>query len=81
MTLSTAALPCRDDPELWFAELPADLERAKALCISCPVRLVCLAVAIHQKEVAGVWGGHIIERGRIVARKRSRGRPRKDEPA
>jgi WhiB family redox-sensing transcriptional regulator len=80
MTLSTDALPCRADPELWFAETPADLERAKALCAQCPARLVCLAVAIDRKEVAGVWGGHIIERGRIVPRKRARGRPRKDAP-
>lgn len=70
-------LPCRHDPALWFAESPADLERAKALCADCPVRLACLAVAIRDREFAGVWGGHIIERGRIVPYKRARGRPRK----
>jgi WhiB family redox-sensing transcriptional regulator len=26
-----------------------------------------------------VWGGEIFERGAIIARKRPRGRPRKDE--
>lgn len=75
-------LPCqRHDPGLWFAEAPADLERAKALCTECPIRLACLAVAIHRGEYAGVWGGHIFERGRIVARKRSRGRPRQRDRA
>jgi hypothetical protein len=32
-------LPClRNDPELFFAETPADVEEAKALCLDCPVR-------------------------------------------
>ncbi len=71
-------LPCRrEDPDLWFAESPADLERAKALCADCPIRLACLAVAVHRAEFAGVWGGHIFDRGRIIPFKRARGRPRK----
>jgi WhiB family redox-sensing transcriptional regulator len=64
---------------LWFAEAPADLERAKELCSECPIRLACLAVAVHHAEYAGVWGGHIFDRGRIVPRKRPRGRPRKHD--
>ena len=73
-------LPCRrHDPELWFAEDPADLELAKALCTGCPIRLACLAVAVQNAEEAGVWGGHIFVRGQIVPRKRRRGRPRKNE--
>ena len=32
-----AAVPV-NDPELWFAESPADVEFAKALCLDCPVR-------------------------------------------
>lgn len=70
-------LPCRHDPELWFAEAPADLERAKTLCAGCTIRLACVAVAVDRAEYAGVWGGHIFERGRIVPYKRPRGRPRK----
>lgn len=71
-------LPCRrNDPSLWFAEQPQDLERAKALCAQCPIRLACLSVAVDRGEFAGVWGGHIFDRGRIVAFKRGRGRPRK----
>jgi WhiB family redox-sensing transcriptional regulator len=71
-------LPCqRHDPEMWFAEAPVDLERAKALCADCPVRLTCLAVAVERGEFAGVWGGQIFTAGRIVPYKRPRGRPHK----
>jgi WhiB family transcriptional regulator, redox-sensing transcriptional regulator len=74
-------LPCRHDPELWFAEAPADLERAKQLCSQCPVRTACLSTALAQREPWGVWGGEIFVNGKVVARKRPRGRPRKNEAA
>ena len=71
-------LPCHgSDPDLWFAESPADLERAKTLCVECPIRRECLTAALERQEPWGVWGGEIFERGTIVARKRPRGRPRK----
>lgn len=73
------AVPChQEDPDLWFAESPLDLERAKALCADCPIRGLCLDEALERQEPWGVWGGEIIERGSVVARKRPRGRPRKD---
>jgi WhiB family redox-sensing transcriptional regulator len=73
-------VPCRvQDPDLWFAEAPADLEQAKALCLDCPARLACLSGAIERREPWGVWGGEIFDRGAIVARKRPRGRPRKND--
>lgn len=75
-------LPCHvEDPDLWFAETPAGLERAKVLCSDCPIRRQCLTAALEREEPWGVWGGEIIERGSIVARKRPRGRPRKDSVA
>lgn len=71
-------LPCRvENPELWFAETPAQLEQAKSFCSTCPARLTCLSGALERREPWGVWGGEIFERGAIVARKRPRGRPRK----
>lgn len=71
-------LPCRvEDPELWFAESPAQLEQAKSYCSGCPVRDACLAGALDRGEPWGVWGGEIFERGVVIARKRPRGRPRK----
>jgi len=75
-------LPCRSgNPDLWFAESPAELERAKQLCGSCPVRAECLAAALARHEPWGVWGGEIFERGTVIARKRPRGRPRKEDKA
>jgi WhiB family redox-sensing transcriptional regulator len=73
-------LPCRvHEADLWFGETPADLERAKAFCQDCPVRAACLFGALERLEPWGVWGGEIIEQGAVVARKRSRGRPRKGD--
>jgi WhiB family redox-sensing transcriptional regulator len=81
-TAARAALPChRVDPDLFFAESPADVERAKALCGDCPVRPACLAGALDRNEPWGVWGGQLVMQGVIVPRKRPRGRPRKNEIA
>jgi WhiB family redox-sensing transcriptional regulator len=76
-------LPCRsgDNPDLWFADTPTDLEQAKRLCVDCPVRAECLASALARQEPWGVWGGEIFERGVVIARKRPRGRPRKEDVA
>ena len=76
-------LPCRssDNPDLWFADSPAELERAKTLCEDCPVRAACLAAAMSRHEPWGVWGGEIFERGVVIPRKRPRGRPRKEDAA
>jgi WhiB family redox-sensing transcriptional regulator len=74
-----ADIPCqRFDAALWFAENPADVDLAKALCAECPVRSQCLAGAVARKEPWGVWGGELFVRGAIAARKRPRGRPRRN---
>ncbi len=74
-------LPCTDDPELFFAEAPADVEAAKALCQGCRIRAACLEGALERREPWGVWGGELLLRGTIVPRKRPRGRPRKEDAA
>lgn len=75
-------LPCRlNDPELFFAESPAEVEFAKSLCRGCPMRAACLAGALERREPWGVWGGELFVAGVVVARKRPRGRPRKDDLA
>ena len=43
---------------------------AKALCADCPIRRECLNAALERQEPWGVWGGEILERGTVIARKR-----------
>jgi len=75
-------LPCRvNNPELWFAESPSDVEFAKAMCQDCPVRALCLDGALERREPWGVWGGQLFLQGAVIPRKRPRGRPRKDQTA
>ena len=75
-------LPCRiNNPELWFAESPTDVEFAKELCLDCPVRSMCLDGALERREPWGVWGGQLFLQGAVIPRKRPRGRPRKNEVA
>lgn len=72
-------VPCRSyDPEVFFAEAPADVEYAKSLCQTCPLREACLAGAKDRREPWGVWGGELFVQGVVVPRKRPRGRPRKN---
>lgn len=73
-------VPCRAaDPDMWFAENPGELERAKELCAECPIRRTCLSAALDRAEPWGVWGGEILDQGVVIARKRPRGRPRKHQ--
>jgi WhiB family redox-sensing transcriptional regulator len=71
-----SVVPCRTlDPDMWFAEHSAVLDRAKAVCRDCPIRLECLTGAQRRQEPWGVWGGEIFIAGAVVAHKRGRGRP------
>jgi WhiB family redox-sensing transcriptional regulator len=75
-------LPCWSfDPELFFAESPADVEYAKTICTDCPIKADCLAGALERREPWGVWGGELFIQGVVVPRKRPRGRPRKEDVA
>jgi WhiB family redox-sensing transcriptional regulator len=75
-------MPCQaNDPDLWFAESPSTVEHAKALCLECPVRELCLEGALERREPWGVWGGQLFLHGTVIPRKRPRGRPRKDAAA
>jgi len=71
------ALACGTSPDLFFAESPVDVARAKMLCRDCPVRAACLADALDRGEPWGVWGGELFLNGAIIPGKRARGRPRK----
>ncbi|WP_017603575.1 WhiB family transcriptional regulator [Nocardiopsis alkaliphila] len=76
--LGEVDIPCRLEPDLFFAEAPADVEAAKAICGNCPIKEQCLADALERSEPWGVWGGQLLVSGQVVARKRPRGRPRKN---
>jgi WhiB family redox-sensing transcriptional regulator len=73
--------PCTDDPDRFFSERPDDLEQAKLLCRVCPIREACLEGALARREPWGVWGGEVLDRGRVITHKRGPGRPRKDDVA
>jgi len=75
--LGEVSVPCRYEPDLFFAEAPAEVEAAKAVCAECPVKEQCLSDALERREPWGVWGGQLLVSGQVVARKRPRGRPRK----
>src|SRR3954463_13654970 len=48
---------CRSsDPDALFVQGAAQ-NRAKAVCLSCPVRTECLSDALDHKIEFGVWGG------------------------
>jgi WhiB family redox-sensing transcriptional regulator len=62
---------------LFFSEELIDIARAKAICGKCRLRDSCLEDALERSEPWGVWGGQLVENGRVIADKRPRGRPPK----
>jgi WhiB family redox-sensing transcriptional regulator len=66
---------------LFFSEQLDDIALAKAICAKCPVAEACIEGALERREPWGVWGGHIILKGRVIPIKRKRGRPPKHRPA
>ena len=83
--LRSAATPsCTDptvDPAVFFPDTPEQLALAVDVCATCPLARECLAAALALGTSDGVWGGVLLERGRVVREKRRPGRPRKAAPA
>lgn len=54
-------VPCQagtpTDRAAWTSNDAHDLARAAEQCAPCPLRTMCRAVAVHQQEEAGAWGG------------------------
>ena len=49
---------CREYPKLsWFAQSDKSSAAAKAVCTRCLVRSECLAYALADPTLDGVWGG------------------------
>jgi WhiB family redox-sensing transcriptional regulator len=80
-----AAANCRDESgsltELFFSDQIPDIIRAKQICSNCALIEACLEGAIERREPWGVWGGQLFHNGHILAQKRKRGRPPKNQPA
>jgi WhiB family transcriptional regulator, redox-sensing transcriptional regulator len=70
-------LPCGEAPQLFFADDPGSIARAKMMCAGCIARAACLDGALQRGEPWGVWGGELVLNGVVVGAKRPRGRPRK----
>jgi WhiB family transcriptional regulator, redox-sensing transcriptional regulator len=61
---------CRGaEPDELFVQGAAQ-NRAKALCIGCPVRTECLADALDHRIEFGIWGGMTERERRALLRRR-----------
>ncbi|WP_431963718.1 WhiB family transcriptional regulator [Actinacidiphila sp. bgisy160] len=66
---------CREeDPELFFpisgsGPGMAQIERAKAVCLRCPVTAQCLRWALAAGRLDGIWGGTTEEERRTIQRR------------
>ena len=66
----TARSACRDaDPDELFVTGAAQ-NRAKAVCMGCPVRTECLSDALDNQVEFGVWGGMTERERRALLRRR-----------
>lgn len=71
---------CHDlDTDLFFpvgegAEAQAQIDAAKMVCASCPVREDCLTFALATRQEAGVWGGLTEDERRRHRRRQARQR-------
>lgn len=66
----TTAAACRgSDPDSLFVQGAAQ-NRAKAICMGCPVRTECLADSLDNRIEFGVWGGMTERERRALLRRR-----------
>ncbi len=66
----TASAACRAaHPDDLFVTGAAQ-NRAKAICLGCPVRTECLADALDNRVEFGVWGGMTERERRALLRRR-----------
>ena len=66
----TSRAACRGtDPDTLFVQGAAQ-NRAKAVCLGCPVRTECLADSLDNRIEFGVWGGMTERERRALLRRR-----------
>ncbi|AMU78472.1 WhiB family transcription factor [Mycobacterium phage SkinnyPete] len=63
---------CAETRVDFTSEKPSEIERARAICASCPVIDDCLEYALTRRETQGVWGGLDAEQRALMARRRRR---------
>ncbi len=83
---------CRScDPELFFPTehtkaAAVQIEQAKTICRRCPVAHECLAWALDNGVVGGVWGGlteddrRRLKRARLIRGRRAASAPKYSDP-
>jgi WhiB family redox-sensing transcriptional regulator len=67
--------------EIFYPPAEQDGREAKAVCLGCPVREMCLEFAIATGERFGVWGGLTPQERRWLVAKRKRPTLAMSEPA
>lgn len=66
----TSLAACRgSEPDELFVQGAAQ-NRAKAVCLGCPVRTECLADALDNRTEFGIWGGMTERERRALLRRR-----------
>jgi len=69
---------CRGmDPAIFLPDDRRPLDAARAVCAGCPVREPCLAEAVADPSIRGVWAGTTFEE-RVALRKASPGYDRRN---
>lgn len=67
-------LPCANAPDLFFPDMEdpttlANMNRAKLMCVTCPLVALCAEYAIEAKEEFGIWGGLSANERRLLRRR------------
>lgn len=57
LSWQAGALCAQVDPEPFYPELGQPSRTAKRICSMCDVRAECLAYALANDELFGIWGG------------------------
>lgn len=67
--LDGSQLCAQADPEMWFADDLATMEKAIAICHHCPLMEPCLEYGIEH-QVQGIWGGTVEAARKGIRRQR-----------
>jgi WhiB family redox-sensing transcriptional regulator len=78
----TTEIPCTvGSADLWFSDVPAEIDVARSQCVGCPLQRECLNGALRRQETCGVWGGELFLGGLPVPSPKRNGRPPKNAAA